>query len=292
MALLGNKPPLRVGRELLQLTSATIDELAQLHFATCARFAERNVDGVAGLIKAKDFNDFVTRQRRQYQELLDDRETYLASVSEIVHRAVVQANELWSNPPAATALREPLHLEGKLAPSANTTPPTGRTAQANGTPHANEATQSSGTPQGSKIPRATETRTSDEARQAHETRQGEEPLAASESPRTGPAFALCEDQAGTHRFRLISGDGSELLISKAYKSQKSARNGIAAVRKNAGNDARYERFETDSGMPMFNLKGGNHQVIATSRPYPSAADMENAVEMVKTDSATAEIVDD
>jgi hypothetical protein len=229
MELLQNLPPLRVGRGLLEITSATFDKLAELHLATCAKFAERNVDGIAGVIRAKDFGDFVDLQRRQYQQLSSDREIYLQSASAIIRRAVRQANELWADPPAAPSIAEPL-----IQDTSTPTPPSRPTT-------------------------------------------------------TEPVFELYQDQSGDHRFRLITSDGTELLTSESYKSEKGARNGVEAVRKNAGTDDRYHRIETDSGMPMFNLKGGNHQIIGTSVPYPSASAMEDALLMVKTASAAAQI---
>jgi uncharacterized protein YegP (UPF0339 family) len=241
MALTQNTPQLRRGRGLLEITSATIDELAELHLATCAKFAERNVDSVAGVLKAKDFGDFVERQRRQYQALWSDRERYMGSASKIIRRAIEQANELWTNPPTPPSLNEASPEPGPDASTATTRPKSSEVAP----------------------PRKVVT--------------------------AGPAFELFEDQTGGHRFRLISRDGTELLTSESYKSPKGARNGIEAVRKNAGNDARYERIETDSGLPMFNLKGGNHQIIGTSLPYQSTSEMETALIMIKTASAVAQI---
>jgi uncharacterized protein YegP (UPF0339 family) len=103
-------------------------------------------------------------------------------------------------------------------------------------------------------------------------------------------FELFQDQTGDHRFRLIAEAGTELLTSEGYRSKKGARNGVEVVRRNAGNDSRYARIQTDSGLPMFNLIGGNHQVVATSLPYQSSSAMEHALAMVKAASATAEVV--
>jgi hypothetical protein len=103
-------------------------------------------------------------------------------------------------------------------------------------------------------------------------------------------FELYQDQTGDHRFRLIAEAGTELLTSERYRSKKGARNGVEVVRRNAPNDSRYARIQTDSGLPMFNLIGGNHQVVATSLPYQSSSAMEHALAMVKAASATAEVV--
>jgi len=240
--LLQEASPLNFGRGLLEITSTTIDELTQLHLSTCARFAERNVDGVGEIFKAKDFADFVDKQRRQLEALRSDRERYLGTASKIIRRAVKQANELWSSPPEPPAI------------IARPKPDTAAAAEIE-TPAADVQ-------------------------------------AAPAKPSPGePIFELFEDQCGEHRFRLISADGVELLTSESYKSKKGARNGIEVARKNAQRDDRFECIETDSGLPMFNLKAGNHQVVGTSTPYQSSAEMRDALQMVQTASATAQIAD-
>ncbi len=231
MELFQNISPVLLGRGMLEITSTTINELAGLHLAMYAKFAERNVDSVAAVFKAKSFGDFIDLQRHQYRTLWSDRKDHMGSASEIIRRAVQQTNELWINPPAPPSAGETLQSE------------------------------------------------------ASETKPPCEAIAAA------PVFELYEDQTGDHRFRLISSDGTELLTSESYKSQKGARNGVEAVRKNASNEARYERIETDSGLPMFNLKAGNHQIIGTSLPYQSASAMEDVLLMVKTASAVARIAD-
>jgi uncharacterized protein YegP (UPF0339 family) len=239
--------PLRLGHRLLKITSATIDELAQLHLTTCARFANHNVDGIGGVLRARGFADFVDRQRRQYQALWSDRQDYVGSVAQIIRRAVLQANDLWNNPPHPSS-SDP-SIDPSRAPSMRSDRP-------------------------------------DQPDPAS-------PLAETAKARIScePAFELFEDQAGGHRFRLVCARGSELLTSQAYKSQKGARNGIEVARRNASLEDRFERFETDSGLPMFNLKAGNHQVVGTSIPHQSSTEMEHALATVRTASANASIVE-
>ena len=104
-----------------------------------------------------------------------------------------------------------------------------------------------------------------------------------------PTFVIYQDQASGHHFRLVSTDGTDLLTSEEYKSRRDATSGIEIVRKHATCEDSYERIETDSGLPMFNLKGGNHHVVATSLPHRSSSDMEHALTMVKSASANAPI---
>ena len=104
-------------------------------------------------------------------------------------------------------------------------------------------------------------------------------------------FEIYKDNAGEFRFRLKAGNGEKILASEGYKEKSSAENGIASVRKNAGDDARYERKESKNGKHFFNLKAANHQVIGTSEMYESASGMENGIASVKNNAADASVDD-
>ncbi|MCB4457567.1 YegP family protein [Leisingera sp. McT4-56] len=104
-------------------------------------------------------------------------------------------------------------------------------------------------------------------------------------------FELYTDNAGEFRFRLKAGNGENILASEGYKQKSSAENGIESVRKNAGDDARYERKETSSGKHMFNLKAANGQVIGTSQSYASASGRDGGIESVKKNAPEAALDD-
>lgn len=104
-------------------------------------------------------------------------------------------------------------------------------------------------------------------------------------------FELYQDKAGEYRFRLKAGNGQTILASEGYKQKPSAQNGIDSVKKNAADDARYERKETASGGHMFNLRATNGQVIGTSESYSSAAARDNGIESVKSNAPDAAIDD-
>lgn len=104
-------------------------------------------------------------------------------------------------------------------------------------------------------------------------------------------FELYRDKAGEYRFRLKAGNGENILGSEGYKQKASAENGIASVRKNAGDDARYERKETAAGKFMFNLKASNGQVIGSSQSYTSASGRDNGIESVKKNAPDAKLDD-
>lgn len=104
-------------------------------------------------------------------------------------------------------------------------------------------------------------------------------------------FEIYEDKAGEFRFRLKAGNGEIILASEGYKQKASCENGVESVKKNAPDDARYERKETKSGKPMFNLKATNGQVIGTSESYSSEAARDNGIESVKKNAPDAKVED-
>lgn len=104
-------------------------------------------------------------------------------------------------------------------------------------------------------------------------------------------FELYRDKAGEYRFRLKAGNGEIILASEGYKQKASAINGIESVKQNAPLDERYERKETTSGKPMFNLKASNGQVIGTSESYSSEAARENGVQSVMKNAPDAALDD-
>jgi len=104
-------------------------------------------------------------------------------------------------------------------------------------------------------------------------------------------FELYTDKAGEFRFRLKAGNGEIILASEGYKQKASATNGIESVKKNAPMEDRYERKDTSSGKPMFNLKASNGQVIGTSESYSSASARDNGIESVKKNAPDAKVED-
>ena len=104
-------------------------------------------------------------------------------------------------------------------------------------------------------------------------------------------FELYTDKAGEFRFRLKAGNGQIILASEGYTAKASALNGIESVKKNAADDARFERKDSKSGKPMFNLLAANHQVIGTSELYESAGARDNGIESVMKNAPGADVVD-
>ena len=104
-------------------------------------------------------------------------------------------------------------------------------------------------------------------------------------------FVVSTGKDGQHYFALKAGNGETILSSEGYKSRSSCMNGIESVKKNAPDDDRYERKESNSGKPMFNLKASNGQVIGTSQMYSSASARDGGIESVKKNAPGASVDD-
>ena len=94
-------------------------------------------------------------------------------------------------------------------------------------------------------------------------------------------FVITTRSNGEFQFNLKAGNGQTILASESYSTKAACENGIESVRKNASDDARYERKTSSNGKPFFNLKAGNGQIIGSSEMYESEASRENGIESVK-----------
>ena len=105
-------------------------------------------------------------------------------------------------------------------------------------------------------------------------------------------FVITKRKNGEFQFNLKAGNGQVILASEGYTTMAACKNGIESVKKNAVDDARYERKEAKNGAPYFNLKAGHGQVIGSSEMYSSVAACENGIESVKKNAPDAEVVDE
>ena len=76
------------------------------------------------------------------------------------------------------------------------------------------------------------------------------------------------EQGGAHYFSYRDA-GQVVLIGEAYTSAKARDNGVASVKTNMGNAARYKHRTHSNGQHYFDLVAGNNQEIATSVWYDS-----------------------
>jgi uncharacterized protein YegP (UPF0339 family) len=114
---------------------------------------------------------------------------------------------------------------------------------------------------------------------------------AAEARQPAGRFVLRRRSDGQFQFTLRASNGRTILLSEAYRSRASARNGIASVRRNAVHEDRYVRRTARNGAPYFVLRAGNREIIGTSELYASAAAVENGIASVRRHAPAAPVLD-
>ena len=88
-------------------------------------------------------------------------------------------------------------------------------------------------------------------------------------------------------FNLKAGNNEIILTSQTYASKQAAEIGIASVKTNSPDDARYDRRTAADKSPYFVLTAANAQVIGNSEMYSSVSAMEAGVASVKANGPGA-----
>ena len=104
-------------------------------------------------------------------------------------------------------------------------------------------------------------------------------------------FEIKTTDSGKTMFNLKAANGQVILTSQSYASMDGCKNGIESVKKNAQNDAQFERKTAKDGSPFFTLNATNGQVIGQSEMYSSNDAMENGIASVKKNAPDAEVED-
>nr|WP_293842169.1 YegP family protein [uncultured Arsenicibacter sp.] len=105
-------------------------------------------------------------------------------------------------------------------------------------------------------------------------------------------FVISTRKNGEYQFNLKATNGQVILASEGYTTKAACENGIESVKKNAADDARFDRKESSNGKFYFNLKAGNGQVIGSSEMYETVASRDNGIESVKKNAPEATVVDE
>ena len=105
-------------------------------------------------------------------------------------------------------------------------------------------------------------------------------------------FVISTRKNGEYQFNLKATNGQVILASEGYTTKAACENGIESVKKNAADDARFDRKESSNGKFYFNLKVGNGQVIGSSEMYETVASRDNGIESVKKNAPEATVVDE
>ena len=105
-------------------------------------------------------------------------------------------------------------------------------------------------------------------------------------------FVITKRKNGEFQFSLKATNGQDILGSEGYTTMAACKNGIESVKKNAADEARFERKEAKNGDPYFVLKAGNGQVIGQSEMYSSEASRDNGIASVMKNAPEAEVADE
>ena len=104
-------------------------------------------------------------------------------------------------------------------------------------------------------------------------------------------FEIKAGKNGKFRFNLKASNGQIILSSESYDSRNGCEKGIESVRKNAGNDGRFERKTAKDGSSYFVLKAANGEPIGKSEMYKTKRSMESGIASVGKNAADAKVAD-
>ena len=104
-------------------------------------------------------------------------------------------------------------------------------------------------------------------------------------------FEIKAGRTGKFRFNLKASNGQVILTSEAYETRSAAVKGITSVKKNAGNDKRFERKVAKDGSVYFVLKASNGEPIGKSEMYKTKRSLESGVASVGKNAPDAPVVD-
>ena len=105
-------------------------------------------------------------------------------------------------------------------------------------------------------------------------------------------FVVTVRKDGDFQFNLLATNGQVILTSQGYASKASCLNGIESVKKNAQNEAQFDKKVAKNGKPYFNLMATNGQVIGASQMYASERTMLAGIASVMRNAPDSPVVED
>lgn len=105
-------------------------------------------------------------------------------------------------------------------------------------------------------------------------------------------FVITKGKDNKFYFNLKASNGQVILTSQGYKDKRNCLNGIESVKKNAGNESRFEVKQSSNGKEYFVLNASNGQVIGKSQMYQSHSGCTTGVKSVASNAEGASIVDE
>jgi uncharacterized protein YegP (UPF0339 family) len=104
-------------------------------------------------------------------------------------------------------------------------------------------------------------------------------------------FLVSKSKDGQFFFVLKAANAQTILQSERYTTRKACDNGIASVRKNAGDAKRFETKTAKDGRTYFVLKASNGQPVGKSQLYKSASGCSNGMKSVATNAGAATVAE-
>ena len=108
-------------------------------------------------------------------------------------------------------------------------------------------------------------------------------------------FVLSQAKTG-YKFNLVAGNGEVIASSQVYKTEATAKKGIASVSANAAvakienqtekdfapvTNPKFEVYKDKKGEFRFRLKAKNGEIIVTGEGYVSKSGCKNGIESIK-----------
>ena len=100
-------------------------------------------------------------------------------------------------------------------------------------------------------------------------------------------FVITKRVNGEFQFNLKANNGQIILASEGDGTKASCENGIESVKRNAQDDAKFDRKTAANGKAFFNRKATNGQIIGTSEMYETVASRDNGIESVTNNAPDA-----
>lgn len=104
-------------------------------------------------------------------------------------------------------------------------------------------------------------------------------------------FELKTARNGKVHFNLKATNGQTILTSEKYETRKAAEKGIESVRKNSGNEKRFEQKTAKDGSAYFVMKAANGEPIGRSEMYKTKRSMVNGIASVGKNAPDAVVTD-
>lgn len=104
-------------------------------------------------------------------------------------------------------------------------------------------------------------------------------------------YELKKSESGKFHFNLKAGNNEVILSSAMYETKNEAEAVLETVRQRGGNPGNFERKTSENNEPYFVLFNETGNALGRSEMYASTKSMENGIDSVGRNAATAKFAD-